>query len=734
MNDVAAQDSYTFTGILFKAQSGSIVGDSTSKANFAASASFGYADYYASNISAKILNDVNSYVASPSKANGFDLAWAVDESGLPIDVSNKEFHYIKVATASNIWAGSFKEKSTEVTYVVRTSAQESAVGKTTAPTGVTVTDGTETKKVNFKEGESVYSVDLGSMKYVSIKVDATADDDNIYINAQRVESGEYADGFKVTREKGEVIVRVIVQNGDKEPAIYHLRLKSDAEESDEAIEGIKINAGGIVREAKTRDGITYTASVGHRISSVSIGAIAADSVDVKINGEAVRESYSLSYGENTFTVTGTDGERTQEITLKITRENAPTPSDTRISVSFALYGDKKHDDDVVHVYNFDRSSLPVWIRTRNYTVDSNATVLDVFEAALDDAKLSYTNDGGNYISEINGLSELDNGANSGWMYTLNGKYTTLGISEQKLSSGDSIVFHYTDDYTLEDDFSYFESTNTGSYVENEFSVKFVTSGGSRIDSQSVKKNGRVERPSDPTKEGFKFDGWFTDKKLTNEYDFDTRVTKSLVLYAKWVELTPELDDEFDTDKAPKSLFDDVESDAWYFNAVEFVVDAGLFNGISKTEFAPEDTMTRAMLVTVLYRLSGEGDVLTDLDFVDVEKNAWYADAVAWAYENGIANGISETEFAPDAELTREQLATILFRYAEHLGLDTEKHADLSRFEDIEALGTWAYDAVAWSVEAGLINGTSDTLLAPGSSATRAQVATILMRFCETVLM
>ena len=671
MNDVAKSDTYTFTGIVFESQLGNIMGDSTSTASFAASSKFGYADYYASNISGTTVTDVNSYVEKPSKANGFDVAWAVDENGTPVDVSEKEFHYIKVATASNIYAGMFAEKSTEVTYVVRTTAQDSEVGKTAVPTGVTISDGADSKTVNFTEGQNVYSVNLDSMKYVSVTVNGTADDDNIYVNNQRVTSGAYAEGFKVTKENGETLVRVIVQNGDKEPVIYLLKLTSSAEESDELIEGIKINASGTVREAATKDGTSYTASVGYRIDSISISAVAAQNVNITINGEDVSDSYELDYGINTFEIIATDdGGNSETITLVVTRANAPASSGTTITVKFTLYGDEEHGDDEVHTYKNDKNSLPVWISQKSYTVDSGATVLDVFEKALTEAGLTWKNAGGNYISEINGLAEFDNGTLSGWMYFLNGTHPGLGVAEQTLKNGDKIIFHYTDDYTQEKGSEKWESTSSSS-----------SSGSSKKSTASDDETSTVVQPSET----------------------ETSVS-----------------------------FKDVEKDSWYEDAVTYVVKNNLFRGVSETEFDPDSNMTRAMLVTVLYRLENTAEKVYNNIFRDVVSDEWYTDAVAWAAANGVVKGVNETEFAPNDNITREQMAAVIYRYAELKEYDITGSCDISQFADADTVSDWALDAIKWTNAAELVKGTSDTTLSPQDTATRAQVAAILMRFCENV--
>lgn len=725
MNNTANENSYSFTGVVFESQLGSIMGDSSSTASFASNAKFGYADYYASNVSGTTLTDVNSYVENPSKANGFDVAWAVDGNGIPVDVSEKKFHYIKIATASNIYAGMFAEKSTEVTYVIRTTAQNTTVGKTTAPAGVTISDGAESKTVNFSEGQNVYPINLDNMKYVSVKVNGTSDKDNIYINNQRVISENTAQGFKVTKENGETLVRIIVQNGDKEPVIYLLKLTSNALESSELVEGIKINADGAVRETTTKDGINYTANVGHRISSIAISPVIAQNVSFTVNGEELIDSYELSYGKNTFEITATDiNGNSETVTLTITRDNAPASTGKNITVKFTLYGDEKHGNSEVHTYKNDKNKLPVWISQKSFTVDSSATVLDVFEKALTEADLDWKNDSGNYISQINGLAEFDNGALSGWMYFLNGTHPGLGVSEQTLKNGDSIIFHYTDDYTQEQGSEKWTSNSSGGSTA-AYIIRFETNGGNTIKSQNLNKNATVTEPEEPKKDGYTFVGWYTDKDLTKEYNFSTKVTSGFTLYAKWAEKT---DDNTDS----TNLFADVEKGSWYDEAVSYVTRNNLFKGVTDTEFAPNSDMTRAMFVTVLYRLENPTEKSGKNSFNDVKDGEWYAEAVVWAAGNGVVEGMSETEFAPNDNITREQMAAIIYRYAKMNGYDTEIASELSQFTDLNEISNWALYAVKWANAAGLVTGTSETTISPKDTATRAQVAATLMRFCENI--
>lgn len=186
------------------------------------------------------------------------------------------------------------------------------------------------------------------------------------------------------------------------------------------------------------------------------------------------------------------------------------------------------------------------------------------------------------------------------------------------------------------------------------------------------------------------------------------------------------------DETPVAAFVDVADSDWYADAVQYVFANGLMAGTSDTTFSPNATTTRAMIVTILYRLEGTPAVTGTTAFTDVAAGQYYADAVVWAAQNGIVSGTSATTFSPDGVITREQMAAILYRYAQHKGYDVTAKADLSMFTDAAQVSTYATDAMAWANASGLISGTSATTLSPAGSATRAQVATILMRFCENI--
>ncbi|MBQ3357165.1 MAG: S-layer homology domain-containing protein [Oscillospiraceae bacterium] len=179
--------------------------------------------------------------------------------------------------------------------------------------------------------------------------------------------------------------------------------------------------------------------------------------------------------------------------------------------------------------------------------------------------------------------------------------------------------------------------------------------------------------------------------------------------------------------APVS-FSDVKTGDWFYEAVHYAVANGLMNGVGSGRFAPNDPMTRAMLVTVLWRYEGKPQEGKN-NFADVPSGQWYTQAVAWAAYNGIVGGVGNGRFDPNGNITREQMAAILFRYADKKGFDTSRRGNLNAFSDQNKVSAYAVDAIGWAVGEGIIGG-SDGKLLPGGNATRAQVSTILMRFIE----
>ena len=179
-------------------------------------------------------------------------------------------------------------------------------------------------------------------------------------------------------------------------------------------------------------------------------------------------------------------------------------------------------------------------------------------------------------------------------------------------------------------------------------------------------------------------------------------------------------------------FIDLSGDAWYSDSAKYILENGLMKGVTDTTFAPNENLTRAMLVTVLYRAEGEPATNRSIPFSDIDMGAYYANAVSWAKQNGIVNGVSENEFAPDESITREQIAAIMMRYAVYKGLDTVTLEENLHFADANEISEYAVSSMNWAVGAGLINGKSESLLAPKDNATRIEVAAILHRYLNMV--
>ncbi len=270
------------------------------------------------------------------------------------------------------------------------------------------------------------------------------------------------------------------------------------------------------------------------------------------------------------------------------------------------------------------------------------------------------------------------------------------------------------------------SSGGGGGVVTTYTVSFDTDGGSVIAPQKVKKNGNLTAFDAPEKEGYVFGGWFTDKKFTNKFDLSSKIIANVQLYARWIS-----NEKVDV-TGWVNPFDDVSESDWFYANVKYASENGLFNGVSPTMFSPNSELTRAMLVTVLYRADNQPEVTEASEFEDVAEDAYYADAVAWAQANGIVNGVSETEFAPDVKITREQIAAIIYRYAVYKGLEAADMQENLTFTDVDEISEFAVQAMNWIVGQEIIKGYEDSTVRPLNNATRAEATAILQRFLEKI--
>ena len=257
-------------------------------------------------------------------------------------------------------------------------------------------------------------------------------------------------------------------------------------------------------------------------------------------------------------------------------------------------------------------------------------------------------------------------------------------------------------------------------------VNFDTMGGSEIEPVSVEIGGTVAAPAaNPVKQGYKFDGWYADATCTLPFDFATQIYATTFLYAKWAPVQEE------PVAAPTNKFTDVKNGDWFYDSVMYVKNGGLMNGTTETTFAPNNNLTRAMLVTVLYRLEGSPDA-AKAPFADVKAGSYYEKAVAWAQANGIVNGYTATTFGPDDNITREQIATIMHRYASFKKYDVSvgESTNILSYDDSTSVASYAIASVQYAVGSGLMKGKTEKTLNPKDNATRAEIAVILNRFIE----
>ena len=253
-------------------------------------------------------------------------------------------------------------------------------------------------------------------------------------------------------------------------------------------------------------------------------------------------------------------------------------------------------------------------------------------------------------------------------------------------------------------------------------LTFESNGGSEIESVHAARHTRIDLTSakyEPVRRGYIFTGWYEDKALTKKLT-SIELMGSRTVYAGW---------------QPDTMhFDDVRRGDWFYDDAAYVYANGLMSGTSAYRFSPDLSTTRAMIVTILWRLEGEPVVNFAMRFADVSPDKWYGEAIRWAAASGIVNGYSETAFGPNDNITREQLAAMLYRYAQYKKADVSVGEDTNilSFDDAFDVSGYAVPAMQWACGAGVMQGANGKLL-PTAEATRAQTAAMLHRFCEDVL-
>ena len=479
---------------------------------------------------------------------------------------------------------------------------------------------------------------------------------------------------------------------------------------------------------KTAGTITLDITPRYRTVATTADLNAPTPEDIKVSGDA-----DVGNDANAVEIPGVGGELTitKEVTITI-----PLGNSNLFTGGDSVYVKHSKDGSLVG-YHKATIGGSEGAYTLTFTNDKG---FSTFEAAKDDrtAKVSFNGTDEVTYTPANVNDALPTAAApsgqvfGGWQFDgISGTYTTL--TDELLTALDTAYGNGTNGAVSATPYFYTPS-HGGSSGSSGYAITVPSDikNGDVTVSPSRATAGTVVTITVKPDAGYELDSLtVTDKNGetvalkdigNNKYTF-TMPSGAVKIAAEFVEETP----------VSTLPFDDVAATAWYYDAVEYVYESDLMNGTSSTIFAPNATLTRGMLATVLWRMEGSPVVNYALPFEDVSGDQWYTEAIRWAASVGVVNGTSATTYAPNANITREQLATMLYRYAAYKSGSVSTSASLSGFTDAGSVSDYAADAMEWAVAEEIIGGMTSTTLVPQGSATRAQTATMLMRYCENVL-
>lgn len=377
---------------------------------------------------------------------------------------------------------------------------------------------------------------------------------------------------------------------------------------------------------------------------------------------------------------------TEATTETVTEANTETSTEAATELTTSSSGGSVEDDDIK--VSFSLVGDYTWVMESNVSMEQGSNVAELIKKVFDNNGVSCVGIDDGYIRSVTykgtTLAEFDKGPKSGWMYKVNGEYPNVGINSYKLSEGDNVEFVYVEDYTKLD----YNNSNSDWSSDSSSS----SSGGGS-----------------------------SSKTTTTETT--TEVTTELNTEAT----TEEVNNE--TVKAEVKTFDDVNENHWAYDAVNFLSERGIVKGKSESIFAPKDSVTRAEFVAMLYRMSNaEGDY--ECSFSDVSNESWYYDAVSWAYENGVVFGVSDENFAPDANITRQDMACIAERFANKFNVELNEDTEYTAFADDSAISAYAKDSVVRLYKSGILNGNDKGEFMPLANTTRAEAAVIIFNLIK----
>lgn len=442
--------------------------------------------------------------------------------------------------------------------------------------------------------------------------------------------------------------------------------------------------------------------------------------DVSELGEAYNETTKTVYEDLD---TALDSSNVNENDVVTVVKNASLDSDASIPENVTL----KVAEDVTLTIE-EGATL-----TNNGTLENSGTIsgnvegsgrqtsIVTFSVTPANATIVVKDSDGNEVSAVDGKYALENGKTYTYTVSKSGYRTQTGTVA--VTKAETITVSLS------------SSSNNGSSSSNSgyaVSVSPASNGSVTVSPKSASKGDTVTITVTPD-EGYELDSLVVTDKDGKEIALTEKDGKyTFVMPQSKVTVTAAFAEVQETEEPAALPFTDVDPASGYYEAIRYAYENNLMNGTSATAFSPNGTTSRAMIVTILYRLEGQPAVAAG-SFTDVAAGQYYTSAVAWASQNGIVEGYGNGAFGPNDAITREQLAVILYRYAQYKGYAVSAGAgDISGYADYDQVSGWAQEAMQWANTEGLITGTTATTLSPGGSAIRAQVATILMRFCENV--
>ncbi len=421
-----------------------------------------------------------------------------------------------------------------------------------------------------------------------------------------------------------------------------------------------------------------------------------------VNGKTVWNSD----GVQSFRTPGTAPVKNYTLSFQTNRGSSISPVTKTAGTSVSLSGYTPSRTGYTFAGWYSDSSLTKQVTS--VTLNSNMTV---YARWLENEvplyyRLSFQTNGGSSISSVTETAgtwvSLSDYTPSRTGYTFGGWYSDSSLTNRVTS------------VTLNSNMTVYAR-----WLENEvplyYRLSFQTNGGSSISSVTETAGTWVSLSGyTPSRTGYIFGGWYSDSSLTNRVTSVT-LNSNMTVYAKWTK------EQQDDDEVYVRGFTDVLRNSPYASAVRYVYDNGLMNGVSLTRFEPVGSLSRAMIVTILYRQEGSPSVSGAAGFLDVPSGQWYSAGVAWAAKNGIVNGYGNGSFGPDDNVSREQMLTILYRYAQQKGIDTSARGSLSRYPDAGNISSYAEIPYRWAIAEGVIAPLTSNLY-PAMYAFRGEAA------------